>query len=191
MVRTIGLGRTISRKDADRHWFCSLPLLIRPHQSAPLMASHHWWHPLYKIHPNHLMYSILHPPSVQHTSPFPIYKLEVSTYLYLTPGIIIFGVLVPRAFRKYTTCMVFRDFLKNPTNPRIWSWDIINFRPFGNFQKKIFRLFSQISFLSFWHQWINDNSFGYCHPDFLCQRTRRGRGIRYSSGWIYIYIYCW
>ena len=99
--------------------------LTTAHQATsicPLMASHHWWHPLYKIHPNHLMYSILHPPSVQHTSPFPIYKLEVSTCLYLTPGIIIFGVLVPRAFRKYTTCMVFHDVLKNPTNPRIWSW---------------------------------------------------------------------
>ena len=44
-------------------------------------------------------------------------------FLYLTPGIIIFDVFVNRTFRKYTTYMVFREFLKNPTNPRIWSWD--------------------------------------------------------------------
>ena len=39
------LRRTISRKDADRHWFCSLALLISLHQST-LMASHQWWTPL-------------------------------------------------------------------------------------------------------------------------------------------------
>ena len=44
-------------------------------------------------------------------------------FLYLTPGIIIFDVFVNRTFRKYTTYMVFREFLKKPTNTRIWSWD--------------------------------------------------------------------
>ena len=38
--------------------------------------------------------------------------------LNLTPGIIIFDVLVPRAFRKYTTPMVFCEFLKNPNQPQ-------------------------------------------------------------------------
>ena len=34
-------------------------------------------------------------------------EVEVET-LYLTAGIIIFDTLVPRAFQKYTTCMVFK-----------------------------------------------------------------------------------
>ena len=37
----------------------------------------------------------------------PTPEFEVET-LYLTPGIIIFDALVPRAFQKYTTCMVFK-----------------------------------------------------------------------------------
>ena len=35
------------------------------------------------------------------------YDFRFWTPLYFTPGIIIFDVLVPRVFRKYTTCMVF------------------------------------------------------------------------------------
>ena len=50
------------------------------------------------------------------------YYIRFWTFLKLTPGIIIFDVHVTRAFWKYTTCMVFHDVLKNPTNPRIWSW---------------------------------------------------------------------
>merc|ERR1711981_263822 len=30
-------------------------------------------------------------------------------------------ILSPRAFRKYTIPMVFREFLKNPTYPKIWG----------------------------------------------------------------------
>ena len=41
------------------------------------------------------------------------------TILNLTTGIIIFDILLPRAFRKYTTPMVFLEFLKNPTYPKI------------------------------------------------------------------------
>ena len=37
----------------------------------------------------------------------PTPEFEVET-LYLTAGIIIFDTLVPRAFQKYTTCMVFK-----------------------------------------------------------------------------------
>ena len=43
------------------------------------------------------------------------------TILNLTTGIIIFDILLPRAFRKYTTPMVFLEFLKNPTYPKIWG----------------------------------------------------------------------
>ena len=35
------------------------------------------------------------------------YDFRFWTPLYFTPGIIIFDVLVPRVFRKYTTCMVY------------------------------------------------------------------------------------
>merc|ERR1712016_190167 len=49
---------------------------------------------------------------------FPYPLLTISN---LTTGIIIFVILSPRAFRKYTTPMVFREFLKNPTYPKIWG----------------------------------------------------------------------
>merc|ERR1712055_1154746 len=39
----------------------------------------------------------------------------------LTTRIIVFDILSPRAFRKYTTPMVFREFLKNPTYPKMWG----------------------------------------------------------------------
>ena len=40
------------------------------------------------------------------------------TILNLTPGIIIFDILLPRAFRKYTTPMVFHEFLFKPNQPQ-------------------------------------------------------------------------
>ena len=55
-------------------------------------------------------------PKIWGSSAYPL--LTISN---LTTRIIIFDILSPRAFRKYTTPMVFREFLKNSTYPKIWG----------------------------------------------------------------------
>ena len=101
--------------------------------ASPPLVHHHLWcittfdaspplvhHPLWCITPFGAS-----PPLVHHhlwcityvgLSAYPL--LTISN---LTTGIIIFDILSPRAFRKYTTPMVFREFLKNPTYPKIWG----------------------------------------------------------------------
>ena len=41
----------------------------------------------------------------------------VFVFACLTPGNIVFGVLVPRASQKYSTCMVYTEFLISGRNP--------------------------------------------------------------------------